>query len=146
MTTCLGNCCSPGCRLWCLWWCLFVLSFFPRGVLDEILNLIESVSEEFPSYSWQVYSYLTLKQVHAKTILTQIWSKSIKRLLRYCHFLCSELSLVTANGNHIGIPNCKKYNGFIQETFWHKVGSISANGTWNIVIFMFVLVLDSQLA
>ena len=30
--------------------CLFVLSFFPRGVLDEILNLIESVSEGFPSY------------------------------------------------------------------------------------------------
>ena len=27
-----------------------MLSFFPRGVLDEILNLIESVSEEFPSY------------------------------------------------------------------------------------------------
>ena len=29
-----------------------MLSFSPRGVLDEILNLIESVSEEFPSYSW----------------------------------------------------------------------------------------------
>ena len=29
----------------------FVLSFFPRGVLDEILNLIESVSEGFPSYA-----------------------------------------------------------------------------------------------
>ena len=28
-----------------------MLSFFPRDVLDEILNLIESVSEEFPSYS-----------------------------------------------------------------------------------------------
>ena len=28
----------------------FVLSFFPRGVSDEILNLIESVSEDFPSY------------------------------------------------------------------------------------------------
>ena len=28
----------------------FVLFFFPRGVLDEILNLIESVSEGFPSY------------------------------------------------------------------------------------------------
>ena len=27
------------------------LSFFQRGVLDEILNLIESVSEGFPSYS-----------------------------------------------------------------------------------------------
>ena len=25
--------------------------FFPRDVLDEILNLIESVSEDFPSYS-----------------------------------------------------------------------------------------------
>ena len=32
----------------------FVLSFFPRDVLDEILNLIGSVSEGFPSYS--VYS------------------------------------------------------------------------------------------
>ena len=28
-----------------------MLSFFPRGILDEILNLIESVSEGFPSYS-----------------------------------------------------------------------------------------------
>ena len=27
-----------------------MLSIFPRGVLDEILNLIESVSEDFPSY------------------------------------------------------------------------------------------------
>ena len=35
-----------------------MLSFFPRGVLDEILNLIESVSEEFPSYS------CTLKVIH----------------------------------------------------------------------------------
>ena len=26
--------------------------FFPRSVLDEILNLIESVSEGFPSYSF----------------------------------------------------------------------------------------------
>ena len=26
--------------------------FFPIGVLDEILNLIESVSEDFPSYSF----------------------------------------------------------------------------------------------
>ena len=28
-----------------------MLSFFPRGVLNEILNLIKSVSEGFPSYS-----------------------------------------------------------------------------------------------
>ena len=30
----------------------FVPSFFPRDVLDEILNLIGSVSEGFPSYSF----------------------------------------------------------------------------------------------
>ena len=29
----------------------FVLSFFPRDVFGEILNLIESVSEGFHSYS-----------------------------------------------------------------------------------------------
>ena len=34
----------------------FVLSFFPRDVLDEILNLIESVSEDFPSYSCMFYT------------------------------------------------------------------------------------------
>ena len=28
-----------------------MLSFFPRDVLDELLNIIESVSEGFPSYS-----------------------------------------------------------------------------------------------
>ena len=30
-----------------------MLSFFPRDVLDEILNLIESVSEGVPTYSWK---------------------------------------------------------------------------------------------
>ena len=31
----------------------FLLSFFTRDALDEILNLIESVSEGFPTYSWR---------------------------------------------------------------------------------------------
>ena len=35
-----------------------MLSFFPQGVLDEILNLIESVSEDFPSYSWDSFVYI----------------------------------------------------------------------------------------
>ena len=34
----------------------FCAVFFPRGVLDEILNLIESVSEGFPSYSCREYN------------------------------------------------------------------------------------------
>ena len=42
----------------------FVLSFFPRDVLDEILNLIESVSEDFPSYS-----YKKIKQQYLSTFI-----------------------------------------------------------------------------
>ena len=38
-----------------------MLSFFPRGVLDEILNLTESVSGGFPSYSCGYGSELCLK-------------------------------------------------------------------------------------
>ena len=54
-----------------------MLSFFPRGVLDEILNLIESVSEEFPSYSYCHYSsafYLSL------TLFTNLWPSARKEL------------------------------------------------------------------
>ena len=40
----------------------FVLSFFPRDVLDEILKLIESVSEDFPSYSCVVILETPLKK------------------------------------------------------------------------------------
>ena len=32
----------------------FVLSFFPRDVFDEIWDLIESVSEGFPTYSCSI--------------------------------------------------------------------------------------------
>ena len=37
-----------------------MLSFFPRDVLDEILNLIESVSEGFPSYSFMFIVFIFL--------------------------------------------------------------------------------------
>ena len=40
----------------------FVLSFFPRDVLDEILNLIESVSEDFPSYSFSLYRVVSQRE------------------------------------------------------------------------------------
>ena len=43
----------------------FVLSFFQPGVLDEILNLIESVSEGFPSYSSYLnVTYMLLSVAH----------------------------------------------------------------------------------
>ena len=50
----------------------FVLSFFPRDVLDEILNLIESVSDDFPSYSSKILLLIvtnTLDYISPKTAL-----------------------------------------------------------------------------
>ena len=45
-----------------------MLSFFPRGVLGEILNLIESVSEGFfPSYSCTLPTAL-VQDVHGYLI------------------------------------------------------------------------------
>ena len=44
-----------------------MLSFFPRGVLDEILNLIESVSEEFPSYIHELASRAVLANLSPRT-------------------------------------------------------------------------------
>ena len=44
-----------------------MLSFFPRGVLDESLNLIESVSEEFPSYSYIIYINNCLEDCSSET-------------------------------------------------------------------------------
>ena len=35
----MGNCCSPGCRLWCLWWCLFCAVLFPTMCLGWGLEL-----------------------------------------------------------------------------------------------------------
>ena len=46
VATCMGNSCSPGC---------FVLSFVPLDVLDEIWDVIESVSEGFVTYSCNEY-------------------------------------------------------------------------------------------
>ena len=49
----------------------FCAVFFPRGVLGEILNLIESVSKGFPSYSCiVVYSSTKSRlQAHAKILI-----------------------------------------------------------------------------
>ena len=59
-----------------------MLSFFPRDVLDEILNLIESVSEGFPSYS-----YSLLKQARTLQLPTdlqiELFNKLVKPILLY---------------------------------------------------------------
>ena len=56
-------------------------------------------------------------------------------------FSCSVLFLVTAA--ILESQTAKQYNGFIQETFWHKDGSISTKGSYDIVIFMFMLFLET---
>ena len=48
-----------------------VLSFFPLDVLDEIWDLIESVSEGFLTYSYVSYSYIYLRlQRFLSSVLT----------------------------------------------------------------------------
>ena len=51
-----------------------MLSFFPRDVLDEILNLIESVSEGFPPYSF-IYGkiFAFTKQILTKYSVTSVY-------------------------------------------------------------------------
>ena len=44
-----------------------MLSFFPRDVLDEICDLIESVSEGFPTYSVLALQVATLSADHMQT-------------------------------------------------------------------------------
>ena len=71
----------------------FVLSFFPRDVLDEILNLIESVSEDFPSYSYilNVHLYIfyikqTKTRKEAKRTTGEPDEKMISRDYHVCVF------------------------------------------------------------
>ena len=54
----------------------FVLSFFPRDVLDEILNLIESVSEDFPSYSFSLVA-TRLSDCHWSTFRSHEGSSTV---------------------------------------------------------------------
>ena len=56
----------------------FVLSFFPRDVLDEILNLIESVSEDFPSYSWYLDDLLNIDNNFFDSMVNRIYPSKLQ--------------------------------------------------------------------
>ena len=49
----------------------FVLSFFPLDVLNEIWDLIESVSEGFLTYSWVCHSVLVRYIIHLYCLAVQ---------------------------------------------------------------------------
>ena len=74
-----------------------MLSFIPRGVLDEILNLIESVSEGFPSYSSIAHS-LSLSSVN-RPDMTEILMKRTGRNIA-CHLSSIQLK-IEENAGHV---------------------------------------------
>ena len=62
-----------------------MLSFFPRDVLDEILNLIGSVSEGFPTYS-----------LRSETVLSNMasWESSLLADQYLCGLQVSEETVI----------------------------------------------------
>ena len=60
----------------------FVLSFFPRDVLDEILNLIGSVSEGFPSYFCRDSKLLVMEKMRRQFCFGPYGRFAIRLLLR----------------------------------------------------------------
>ena len=57
-----------------------MLSFFPRGVLDEILNLIESVSEGFPFYSSMCIRFRRNEPIIARLIFSAVRKIAILKI------------------------------------------------------------------
>ena len=115
-----------------------MLSCFPRGVLDEILNLIESVSEEFSSYSSIRYVFcytaasatLFNKQLHILLLLNTIRSPK-KICKRHHNFLLIELGLsdCTINSSRIIYTNVSK---IIHVTYLaKKLVGFECNGIGN---------------
>ena len=98
----------------------FVLSFFPRDVLDEILNLIGSVSEGFPSYS-----------VADRNILLVLWYFGFNRSMRNVtrkndssaclRFLAMSFTLFLAC-IFVVVSNWRKY---VQEVLVNHLGGLS---------------------
>ena len=79
------------------------------------------------------------KTTHCKNHFDTNLVKIHYAVIQILSFSCSVLFDVTANGGHLGMQYCKKKSKrIIQEIFWHKVGSLSTNGSWDIVIFMFI--------
>ena len=62
-----------------------MLSFFQRGVFDEILNLIESVSEDFPSYSYNNLHYYKYIRIVKNIPFSEVVNTELFRSSFYHH-------------------------------------------------------------
>ena len=70
-----------------------MLFFFPHGVLDEILNLIESVSEGFPSYFCNILMFCELENAVYISLRERIRSPKEVAPLRILNSLLKEFAL-----------------------------------------------------
>ena len=71
----------------------FVLSSFPQNVLDEVWDLIESVSEGFPTYS-SMFLNLTAMQRADSTITSKILLPEVSSLpANWCQGVVAEQNL-----------------------------------------------------
>ena len=100
----------------------FVLSFFPRDVLDEILKLIESVSEDFPSYSLLpvlpvVDTNVSLSDFLRRiSILTFRWTCPIAPSIKLCGMILPMIARATFQCGDEGAPTIitgKLFQGLI---------------------------------
>ena len=64
--------------------CLFVLSVFQRDVLDEILDLIESVSENLSTYSSSLTVMQLQSQLHHEISVVDFLGAGYSPIL-HCH-------------------------------------------------------------
>ena len=89
----MGNGCSPAVACDVYDGVFLCCPFFSRAVYDEILNLIESVSEGFPIYSYNFllnYSFSPISTLHTQTHRP---FSPLFALLRLCFRPCSVLNM-----------------------------------------------------
>ena len=82
----------------------FVLSFFPPDVLDEIWDLIESVSEGFPTYScdaWNLCSISSWIQKLSRVLPSIVDVKNVYYITKYCGLVVHVHKYVPPKGSFL---------------------------------------------
>ena len=115
----------------------FVLSFFPRDVLDEILNLIESVSEDFPSYSFkQAFDNVWRVGLWHKLIQDGVRGKCFNLIINLYKAVKSNVSTPDGSSEffecHNGVRQVENFSPFLFSIFLndleHFLDSRQING------------------
>ena len=113
----------------------FVLSFFPRDVLDEILNLIGSVSGDFPSYSYHTRSshIVLLCSVFVPSFVqlsqraSELQTQTVGSTLGWCWWPDRQTDRCTMNGQRTGSLYCPMPEEDPTKTFHNGVSVLGKN-------------------